>query len=240
MKKTYFNWSTGKDSAIALYKLLRDEEYSVKKLLTSVNSHYDRVSMHGLRRELMEEQIKAIGIPHTTIELPKEPSMEEYESKMRSIIDELKEDGFTTAGFGDIFLEDLKAYREKQLASVGIATVFPIWKRDTTELLHEFIDLGFKTIVVCTKAELLDESFVGRTIDHQFIKDLPSNVDVCGENGEFHTFCYDGPIFSNPVQFEIGEKTYREYKKPKKDDAHCNDQEMGFWFCDLKIKTGNL
>jgi uncharacterized protein (TIGR00290 family) len=233
MKKTYFNWSTGKDSAIALHKLLQDPHYSVEKLLTSVNAHYDRVSMHGLRRSLMEQQVEAIGIPHTTIELPQEPTMDEYESKMKTVIAELKSEQFTTAAFGDIFLEDLKAYREKQLATVGIDTVFPIWKRETKELLHEFLDLGFKTIVVCTKSELLDESFAGRIIDHDFIKDLPSNVDPCGENGEFHTFCFDGPIFKKPISFELGEKTYREYENPSKDEAHSNDKSMGFWFCDL-------
>src|SRR5690606_26105595 len=147
--------------------------------------------------------------------------------------------GYTHSIFGDIFLEDLKKYREDKLAEQGFTAHFPIWKRDTTELIHEFIDLGFKTIVVCVKAELLDESFTGRVIDRDFLKDLPETVDPCGENGEFHTFVFDGPIFSSPVPFEVGEKVYREYRAPKSADDVCKPGDdakplgMGFWFCDL-------
>ncbi len=133
----------------------------------------------------------------------------------------LKEEGFTGAVFGDIFLEDLKQYRETQLATIGFKAIFPLWKRNTAELMHEFIDLGFKTIVVCTKAEVLDENFVGRVIDKDFLKDIPAHVDPCGENGEFHTFVYDGPIFQKPVEFTIGEKVYREYVAPKDDKDQC-------------------
>lgn len=228
MIKTYFNWSTGKDSAMALHQLLQDDNYNVDQLLTSVNAAYDRVTMHGLRRSLMEAQIKAIGLPCNTIELPENPDMATYGKLMKEGVELLKNQGYTATGFGDIFLEDLRTYREKQLAELNIDCVFPLWKRDTKELMSEFISLGFKAIVVCINSQLLDESFVGREVDASFIDDLPENVDPCGENGEFHTFCYDGPIFKNSVSFEIGEKTYREYPSPNE-----NEPNYGYWFCDL-------
>lgn len=234
-QKTYFNWSTGKDSALALHYLLQDKNYSVEHLLTSINAYHDRVSMHGLRRELLLQQINAMGIPNSTIELPEEPSMPEYENLMKQAVIQLQEKGFECAGFGDIFLEDLKQYREQQLTPYGIKTVFPLWKKDTKELLYEFIDLGFKAILVCINSDLLDISFAGRIIDKNFITDLPAGVDPCGENGEFHTFCFDGPIFKHSIPFIIGEKTYREYKAPGnvKDDSSAQKSDIGFWFCDL-------
>lgn len=237
-KKTYFNWSTGKDSSLALYYAKQDPSLHIERLLTSVNSHYNRVSMHGLRRELLEAQAASIGLPLTTIELPKAPNMEEYGTIMRRIVDDLKEDQFTDCVFGDIFLEDLRKYREDQLSPLAIAAHFPLWKRDTRELIHDFIALGFKAIVLCVKSDLLDESFIGRELNMDFVNDLPENVDPCGENGEFHTFCYDGPIFSEPVRFDVGEITFREYDHPKSDDdTHPTvPEKMGFWFCDLLLK----
>ncbi|MEL6822110.1 MAG: diphthine--ammonia ligase, partial [Calditrichota bacterium] len=196
-KKTYFNWSTGKDSALALHYLLQDKNYSVDYLLTTVNAHYNRVTMHGLRTDLLQQQIKAINIPSITVELPESPGNNEYELLMGEKVRQLKADGCDYAAFGDIFLEDLKTYREKQLAPLGIRSIFPIWKKDTRQLIHEFVDLGFKAVVVCLNASLLDQSFLGREIDASFIKELPQNVDPCGENGEFHTFCYDAPYFQN-------------------------------------------
>lgn len=252
-KKTYFNWSTGKDSALALYHILKNPEIEIVRLLTTINSHYNRVSMHGLRRELMEKQIEATGIPFTTIELPEEPDMETYEQIMESKVKELKDEGISDCAFGDIFLEDLRVYREKQLEKMDIKAHFPLWKRDTKELLSEFIDLGFKSIVICAKADLLDESFVGRVIDHSFIADLPENVDPCGENGEFHTFCFDGPIFKNPINFKIGETVFKSYKNPENCGTNEEDEEqvetdqsnidksksnrMGFWYCDLLLEV---
>lgn len=223
--KTYFNWSSGKDSALALYHLLHDKSYQVDKLLTSVNSHYGRVSMHGLRRELLQKQIDTIGIPGITIELPEQPTNVQYEAIMKTTVDNLLQEGYECAGFGDIFLEDLKTYREKQLEPFGIKAVFPLWKRDTKALLNEFISLGFKAITVCVDGSKLDASFVGRIIDEDFIADLPENVDICGENGEFHTFCFDGPYFMQPVAFTKGETILREYDN--------NGFKTQFWFCDL-------
>jgi len=223
--KTYFNWSTGKDSALALYYLLHDSNYSVEQLLTSVNSHYERVSMHGLRKELLQKQIEAINIPGMTVELPAQPTNTEYEAILKNKVEELVADGFKCAAFGDIFLEDLKAYRENQLKPYGIDTVFPLWKKDTKKLLTQFINLGFKAITVCVDGSKLDSSFVGRLVDESFIADLPKSVDICGENGEFHTFCFDGPYFKQPVAFTKGEIIMREYD--------TNGIKSQFWFCDL-------
>ena len=231
--KIYFNWSSGKDSALALYHLLQDERYSVDELITTVNSHYNRVSMHGLRKELLLTQTDAIDIKSSLIELPEMPSMEIYEQKMSETVSRLKKDGFTHSGFGDIFLEDLKTYREDQLAKQDFKAVFPIWKRDTKELLNEFLDLGFKTVIVCANSKYFGEDFVGTVIDEDFIDNLPEGVDPCGENGEFHTFCFDGPIFKKPITFSIGEKVYREYNNPNTDDSICRSDQYGFWYCDL-------
>ncbi len=228
-KKTYLNWSSGKDASMALHWLQQNDLYQVDLLLTSVNGHHDRVSMHGLRRELLQKQVEALSIDMETIELPKEPSMEEYSKIMEQKVNDLKNRGYEFAAFGDIFLEDLRDYREKQLEKLSMKSIFPIWKRNTTELLEEFLEKGFKAIVVTVNANLLDKSFVGRVIDKDFIRDLPKNVDPCGENGEFHTFCFDGPIFKQAVQFEVGEKVYREYNSPNGEKG----EKIGFWYCDL-------
>ncbi|CAM3576556.1 adenine nucleotide alpha hydrolase [Zobellia roscoffensis] len=231
-RKTYFNWSTGKDASLALYHLQKDSNYDIDQLVTSINSHHDRVSMHGLRRELLLKQIQEIGLPVTTIELPEEPTMEVYNTQMERVVTKLQSEGYSHCGFGDIFLEDLRDYREEHLKKYNIECCFPLWKRDTKELIEEFLDLGFKAVVICIKLDVLDASFVGREIDKSFIKDLPDNVDPCGENGEFHTFCYDGPIFKNPVKFRTGEKVFRAYKNPQKDNEQ-DTETIGFWFCDL-------
>ncbi len=231
--KTYFNWSTGKDSALALHYLLQDERYSIDALITTVNSHYNRVSMHGLRRELLIAQTNALNIPASIIELPEMPSMEIYEHKMLETVSRLKNNGFTHSAFGDIFLEDLRTYREKQLEAQGFKAVFPIWKKNTKALIHEFLDLGFKTIIVCANSKYFNEDFVGTIIDRHFIDHLPEDVDPCGENGEFHTFCFDGPIFNNPIPFTVGEKVYREYNNPNTDDSICKPDKYGVWYCDL-------
>ena len=229
--QAYMNWSGGKDSSLCLYKVLQLGNYNVTHLLTSVNAVHDRISMHGVRRSLLEAQASSIGIPLTTIELPEQPGMEEYENAMLQKVNELKQSGCTHAIFGDIFLEDLKIYRVQKLATAGIECVFPLWKINTTELVHEFIDLGFKSIIVCVNEQYLDKSFCGRIIDKDFLNDLPKNVDPCGENGEFHSFVFDGPIFKIPIAFAKGEIVYKNYMAPKENDSTRPD--YGFYFCDL-------
>ncbi|TXD49592.1 diphthine--ammonia ligase [Polaribacter sp. IC063] len=238
--KTYFNWSSGKDSALALYKILQDPTYDLDVLVTTINKDFDRVSMHGLRNDLLLKQAKSIGITLKTIEFPADVTMDSYAEIMKEAMDSLVAKGYSHAIFGDIFLEDLKAYRDIKLAEVNITGVYPLWKRDTKEILQEFLDLGFKAITVCVNAKVLGEEFVGRVIDAQFIKDLPENVDVCGENGEFHTFVFDGPIFKNPIDFKIGEKVLRSYtlQDHEEDTSHQATKEKpnhdnSFWYCDL-------
>ena len=239
-KKALFNWSSGKDSALALYKILQNPEFKIEYLLTSVNQQYQRISMHGVRVGLLEAQAKSIGLPLKIMQIPEMPTMEVYENVMTKTLTELKEQGITHSVFGDIFLEDLRKYREDKLAQIGFEGIFPIWKIPTHDLIQEFINLGFKTIVVCVNERFLDKSFVGRIIDQSFINDLPENVDVCGENGEFHTFTFDGPIFSEPINFEVGETVYRKYEKPKTESSNtaCDTNETdafdyGFWYIDL-------
>jgi uncharacterized protein (TIGR00290 family) len=239
--KAIFNWSSGKDSALALYKILQEEQYDVIGLLTSINIQYQRISMHGVRVALLEAQAESIGLPLHKLEIPEMPTMEVYDEVMKSKMLELQSAGVTHSVFGDIFLADLRKYREEKLAVAGIEGVFPLWKKDTSALIQEFLSLGFKTIVTCVNERYLDQSFVGRIIDEQFIKDLPDHVDVCGENGEFHTFTFDGPIFSQPIAFEIGEIVHRKYERPKTESSNtaCNSNtdatafDYGFWYCDL-------
>jgi uncharacterized protein (TIGR00290 family) len=233
------NWSGGKDSSLCLYKVVQANTYDVKYLLTSVNKTHDRISMHGVRTELLRQQADAIGIPLKLIELTEQPDMAEYEKAMEDKTGEILKEGIRHTVFGDIFLEDLRTYREKKLSSLGIETVFPLWKIQTKTLMQEFLELGFKAIVVCVNAEFLDKSFCGRIIDEAFVNDLPNDVDLCGENGEYHSFVYDGPIFRTPVGYEKGEIVYREYERPKEElNGHNNSdskesENYGFYFCDL-------
>jgi uncharacterized protein (TIGR00290 family) len=224
-EKVIFNWSGGKDSALALHKMLRSEQFEIAWLLTSISSFYQRVSMHGVRVDLLEAQAERIGISLVKMEMPEMPSMENYDREMKQTLITLKNQGATSAAYGDIFLEDLRKYREEMLAGLKLKSLFPIWKIPTQELLVEFLDLGFKTVVVCVNEKVLDKSFAGRVLDHDFIKDLPSGIDPCGENGEFHTFVFDGPIFSSPIKFHIGEIVRRQYETTTADN--------GFWYCDL-------
>ena len=238
--KAIFNWSSGKDSALALYKTLQNPEIEISCLLTSVNEQYQRISMHGVRVELLHQQAQSIGLPLEIMTIPEMPTMEVYESVMTETLIKLKDEGITHSIFGDIFLEDLRKYREDKLATMDFKGLFPLWKIPTADLIQEFLVLGFKTIVVCVNEKYLDKSFVGRVINQEFINDLPDNVDVCGENGEFHTFTFDGPIFTKPINFEIGEIVYRKYEAPKEQknsntacDTDDSAYDYGFWYCDL-------
>ena len=218
MEKVLFAWSGGKDSAMALYEVQKSEKYDVVALLTIVTQDYDRISMHGVRRALLEEQAALLGIPLETVLISKHSSNEEYEAKMKEALVRYKKEDIVSVVFGDIFLEDLKKYREDNLAKVGLKGVFPIWKRDTRELAAAFIDLGFKAIITCVDSKSLDKSFAGRVFDKQFLSDLPNGIDPCGENGEFHSFVYDGPIFSRGIIFEKGQVVLRDNR---------------FYYCDL-------
>jgi uncharacterized protein (TIGR00290 family) len=223
------NWSGGKDSTLALYRCLKQPDCTVQTLFTTLSNSLRRITMHGVREALLEQQAQAIGLPLVKMELPTSNTMEAYQELMAIHLNNFKKQGVNTAIFGDIYLEDLKNYREKQLESFDLKGYFPLWKEPVHAILEEFISLGFKAVVVCCNARLLDESFLGRTIDRQFIRDLPLDVDPCGENGEFHTFVVDGPIFKNPVNYKLGKKVYKAYPPSKA----TPNLETGFHFIDL-------
>jgi uncharacterized protein (TIGR00290 family) len=204
-EKVLLAWSGGKDSVMALYELLRTHSYEISALLTTITEDYDRISMHGVRRILLEQQAESLGLPLEKVYISRNASNEEYEAKMRDKLMEYQNRSVLSVVFGDIFLEDLRKYREKNLSKIGMKGIFPIWKRDTAELAHTFIDSGFKGVITCVDSKVLDKRFVGRLYDKQFLHELPSNVDSCGENGEFHSFVYDGPIFRERVSFIIGD-----------------------------------
>jgi uncharacterized protein (TIGR00290 family) len=215
-----FCWSGGKDSAMALHALLQDQQVRVVALLTTVTEGYDRISMHGVRRELLQRQAQSIGLPLHEVFIPSECVNSIYEARMEAALRAHFENGVRKVAFGDIFLEDLRAYREKNLARVGMTALFPIWKRDSRELIDSFHAQGFRSIAVCVNPGLLDRSFAGRELDTSFFADLPPQVDCCGENGEFHTFAFDGPIFKEPIRFEVGVRVDRD----------------SFVFCDLLME----
>jgi uncharacterized protein (TIGR00290 family) len=212
-----FCWSGGKDSAMALHALRAAHGYRVTALLTTVTEEYDRISMHGVRRVLLERQAESLGLPLHMVLIPPQCINATYEARMKEALGEHLAQGVQRVAFGDIFLEDLRVYREKNLAQLGMAALFPIWKRDTRVLAREFLRLGFRAIAVCVDPRVLDPSFAGRVLDESFFTDLPPGVDPCGENGEFHTFVFDGPVFRTPIRFQVGERVTRD----------------GFCFCDL-------
>jgi len=210
MKKVLFAWSGGKDSAMALSEIRKNADYDIAALMTTVTEDYDRVSMHGIRRELVELQAESVGLPLEKVLITKDADNAEYEDRMREFLMEHREKGVAGVVFGDIFLEDLRKYREEKLSLVEMEAVFPIWKRDTREMSRTFVDLGFRAVITCVDTEALDGGFSGREYDEVFLADLPENVDPCGENGEFHSFVYDGPVFREPIRWTRGEVVLRD------------------------------
>ena len=217
-QKVILSWSGGKDSAIAFMELSRDPRYTIAFLLTTITAGYDRISMHGVRVSLLEQQASSLGVPLIKVTIPQGSSNAQYESAMRNVLTRAQTDGVTAVAFGDLFLEDIRQYREEKLSQVGMKAIFPVWKRDTRELANSFLKAGFKAILVCVDSKFLDRSFVGRTFDEALLAALPLGVDPCGENGEFHTFVHAGPIFNHPVLVRSGEVVLHENR---------------FWYCDL-------
>jgi len=211
-------WSGGKDCALALYLTLAQTRLKVVGLLTTITEDYGRVSMHGVREVLLEEQARALGLPLFKVSIPADCSNSEYEEKMSEMLSHLRGRGVESVVFGDIFLEDVRAFREKNLASVGMRGALPLWGINSQQVADNFIRLGFKAVVVCVDTEVLNATFAGREFNEEFLRMLPADVDPCGENGEFHTFVYDGPIFRWSVGFKRGRMVLREER---------------FCFCDL-------
>ncbi|HTF22749.1 MAG TPA: diphthine--ammonia ligase [Candidatus Limnocylindria bacterium] len=212
-----FCWSGGKDSAMALHTLLQQKHFEVVALLTTVTEGYDRIAMHGVRRELLERQARSVGLPLQEVRIPPQCVNPVYEARMEEALHLFYDQGVRTVAFGDIFLEDLRAYREKNLARIGMAALFPLWQRDTRELIRFFHQQRFRAVAACIDTKVLDPSFAGRELDESFFRDLPPQADPCGENGEFHTFVFDGPIFQSPIPVRAGDVVNRD----------------GFVFCDL-------
>jgi uncharacterized protein (TIGR00290 family) len=208
-EKIILSWSGGKDSSMAAYQLLASRKYEIAGLLTTVTAEYDRISMHGVRRELLERQADSLGAPLHTVLIPKDCSNEVYESKMREALGRFKAEGITKVAFGDIFLEDLRRYRDERLALAGMTGVYPVWRRDTEELVRTFIGLGFKAVLSCVDTEAIAASFAGRELDSALLRDLPESADPCGEYGEYHSFVYAGPLFRKPIACKTGKSVMR-------------------------------
>jgi uncharacterized protein (TIGR00290 family) len=208
---------------MALHAILRNPDFEVVALLTTITEEYERISMHGVRRELLLRQAESIGLPVEEVTIPPQCPNSVYEERMGETIRRYRERGIRHVGFGDIFLEDLRAYRENKLMGADMTAVFPIWKVDTRELAARFIREKFRAIAVCIDPRKLDVSFAGRELDATFFRDLPGEVDPCGENGEFHTFVFDGPIFREPIAVEVGAVVERE----------------SFVFCDLTMPVAH-
>ena len=204
------SWSSGKDSAWALHVLRQKNEYDIVGLVTTINENFSRVAMHGVREELLKAQAEAAGLPLWRVPLPHPCANDEYERRMRDLIARARNAGVTHMAFGDLFLEDIRAYREKQLAGTGIAPVFPLWGLDTRQLAHAMIGAGLRAKLSCVDPKHLTRDFAGRTFDEILLADFPAGVDPCGERGEFHSFCHAGPMFDRPIAITTGEVVERD------------------------------
>jgi uncharacterized protein (TIGR00290 family) len=222
--KTLVSWSSGKDSAWMLHVLKQDPAVEIGGLLTTMNEEFDRVAMHAVRRRLLQEQARAADVPLLTVPLPWPCSNEHYEGRMRAAVAQAVADGFTHVAFGDLFLEDVRRYREDRLAGSGLTPVFPIWGIPTDRLALEMIDGGLRAILTCVNPKLLDRSFAGREFDRALLDELPPGIDPCGERGEFHSFAYAGPMFSHPVNVTSGDVVERD----------------GYVFADLQITNSPI
>ena len=221
-KKILLSWSSGKDSAWSLHILRQQGIYEIAGLITTINSAFDRVAMHSSRRSLVEKQAEATGLPLIPVPLPWPCSNADYECAMKAVSDKAIADGVEAIAFGDLFLEDIRAYRERQLKDTGLTPLFPLWLLPTDALAHDMIGGGLRAKLVCIDPKKLGSEFAGRDFDQQLLRDLPAGVDPCGENGEFHSFVYAGPMFSREIPVTVGERVQRD----------------GFWYADLFESAG--
>jgi uncharacterized protein (TIGR00290 family) len=217
MSKAVIAWSGGKDSVLALHAI--HNTIQIEALITTVNDD-DRIAMHGINKNLILQQAQSIGYPMIEVRIPQNCSNDQYETKMAEVLQQYRESEVESVIFGDLFLEDIRAYRETFLNRIGMKGIFPLWKKDTTTLAKQFIDSGFRAIIICVDTQTLAKEFAGRDFDYELLNSLPPHVDACGENGEFHTFVYDGPIFKEPLKIEIGQKYLHQNR---------------FYYCDLLL-----
>ena len=245
MNKTILNWSGGKDATLALHYLLQEDSNTIMSLLTTINKRRRRITMHGVHEDLLMAQVKSLGLPVEVIELPEDISMQAYSDLTQEMSKQHHSQGISHYAYGDINLEDLRRFRDDSLEKAGLKPLYPLWQRDTTSLANEFIALGYKAIVVAISSDKLDSTFVGCEFDHAFLDRLPEGVDPCGENGEFHTFVYDGPIFNEALHINIGETSSHTYNPSTKDkDCFCDEGKQKDWstqfsFCEITLQNNN-
>ncbi len=209
--KIMLSWSSGKDAAWTLHVLNQRQPGAVAGLLTTINEAFDRVAMHAVRRELVEKQAAAAGLPLYTVQIPWPCSNADYEQRMAAAVTQFVSEGFTHVAFGDLFLEDVRRYREERLAGTGLSPLFPLWKaRDTHDLARDMVTAGLRAYLTCTDPRKLPSTFAGRPFDAQLLAELPAAVDPCGENGEFHSFVWDGPMFAQPLSVRVGDVVERD------------------------------
>ncbi len=235
-EKAYFNWSSGKDSALALYLALDSGRFDVKALLTTVNRETEHIPMHEVPVGLLYRQAECIGVPLTVVSFDVNASLDGYQAAMQKAMDSFRKQEIGTALFGDIYLEGVRQRREKHLSGSGIKARFPLWGMPPREVLRAFIGAGFSAIVTCVDGSVLDKSFVGRLLHDSFLDDLPSGVDVCGENGEYHSFVFDGPIFHRPVEFVTGEVYSVEYPPNPETEKSMGKWSDQFWYLPIAEK----
>jgi len=229
MKKAVLFWSAGKDSAMTLHSLKQDPQVEIMGLVTTLNSDFERISMHGISEKVLDRQVEQLGFPIIKMWVPNQPDYYSYEEAFLKTCTQLLEMGVDTLVFGDIFLEDLRAYREELASKAGLNTYFPLWKRSGNELKKVLTDEGFEAITCCVQSDKLGNDWIGKQLNADFFKNLPSGIDPFGENGEFHTFCYNGPVFRNPINFETGEVVFKPLQIKQTDRA----EDTGFLYLDI-------
>lgn len=235
-KKVTISWSGGKDSAFALYKILLSGEYDVVSLHTVFNAETKRVGMHGVHESLIEKQAELLRIPLQKLFLDPSEDHDAYETLVKNYYNECASRGIESVVFGDIFLEDLKKFRDALLAPAGLTGIYPLWQHNSKVLIYDFLNSGFKTLVCAANANYFPKTSMGGTIDPEFIASLPKEVDPCGENGEFHTFVYDGPVFRGSVNISVGEVVERKYSfKIRDTQGNLREESLPFWFCELSL-----
>ncbi len=205
-ERIVISFSGGKDSTLAMNRLIKEGKWEIDSLLTTVTDDYSRISMHGVREEFLEKQADSLGVKLRKVRIPSICSNQLYQQKMGEAVEQIKKEGIRYIMFGDIHLKDVKEYREKMLEGTGVTPIFPIWGEKPVDIINEYFAEGFRTRVTCVDSEQLDPMFVGREIDQDFIDEYPRSADICGENGEYHTFVFDGPIFTYPIEHTLGEK----------------------------------
>jgi uncharacterized protein (TIGR00290 family) len=223
MLKAILSWSSGKDSAMTLYRVLKSKEFEIVCLLTTITDRFHRISMHGVREDMLDAQGRSLDYPIEKVMIPYPCPNQVYEEKMRNVLSVWKSKGVRHIIFGDLFLDDIRKYRVEKLAQIEMIPVFPLWLEDTSSLARDMLKVGFRAVITCVDPRKLHPSFAGQPFDESFLNSLPANVDPCGENGEFHTFVYDGPIFRNPIPIEVGNRVMRD----------------GFQFADVTLGRGD-